>query len=389
MRPLYRKLFKLSRVYLKPLLTPFVALWHLILTSPISTAAAVLVVISTLVVGTSIYWGVYSDPNFQINLISELHGVVFDILILGILMLWLNKMGEKRLETTKYLEEIDDFRRLDSPESRQRIVGHIKRLNKRGIYEIDLRFCRLSGADLQEINLRGSNMSDINLTEAKMQGADLSTAVLVASDISSANLMGASLQGANLSSSRLQHTNLWEANLLRANFEGADLSHANLESASCAEADFSGADFSGANLSGANFLGAVMEETILIGAMLVGANLGAADLSNAVLEHAEIMSVDLSNANCSRADLSGADFSNSNLCGVNFHGANFMGAKLTNTNLSSAKLVGAVNLTIEQFEDVLSLDRATLDTELAEQIRQHYPHLMGSAWNLTPQSPVV
>jgi hypothetical protein len=85
-----------------------------ILSSPIRTATFIFAIIAIFVIVLSLVLEVYTDRNFQINLISEAHGVLFDILILGILMLWLNSLGEKRLEQKKYHEEIDDFRKLES-----------------------------------------------------------------------------------------------------------------------------------------------------------------------------------------------------------------------------------------------------------------------------------
>lgn len=126
-----------------------------ILSSPIRTASFIFCVIAMFVISLSLFQNIYSDRNFQINLISEAHGVLFDILILGILMLWLNSLGEKRLEQKKYHEEIDDFRKLESVEAKQRILGNIRRLNKHGITKIDLRNCYLAEASLAEVNLSG------------------------------------------------------------------------------------------------------------------------------------------------------------------------------------------------------------------------------------------
>lgn len=358
-----------------------------ILTSPILTASSVLIVIAVLVVGSSMYWDVYDDRNFQMNLISEMHGMLFDILVLGILMLWLNRMGEKRMEVRKYIEEIDDFRKLDNMEARQRVVGNIKRLNKRGIHDLDLRSCQLVGANLQDVDLTNSNLFEANLTEAILQGANCSAAIFVSANLSSANLMGASLQQANFSNARLHHANLWEANLLRTNFEGADLSHGHLEGVNASEADFSssilaGIHLLGANLSRANFLGALAEGGDFSGATLEEARCTEADFSGASLIETECMSGDFSQCNFSFANLTKANFSNANLCGVSFNGANCSGALFFNANLNSAYLVGANNLKAEQLKDVISLENATIGSELLEEIQQLYPYLMG---HLAPQ----
>jgi BTB/POZ domain-containing protein KCTD9 len=377
--PLFKRLLAL----LRRSRTALTALQTRILTSPIATAASVLAVITVLVLSVSVSLDVYGDRNFQINLISEMHGMIFDILVLGILMLWLNRMGESRLQTQKYLEEIDDFRRLDSMEAKQRIIGNIKRLNKRGVSDIDLRACKLDGALMNGVNLANSNLFDVNLANAELQGADLTGAVLVSANLSSAYLIGASLYEANLSSARLQYANLWEANLLKTNFEGADLSNANMESVNCAEADFSsallaGANLQAANLSRANLLGAVLDEVNMSGAMLEQSNLGNAELTNAMLEDAELQAADCTKVNFSQTNLRSTNFSNANLTDAVFFGADLRDALFTNATFQRTNLQGALNLTVEQFEHAATLDGAQFDAGIREEILARYPRLVSA-----------
>jgi uncharacterized protein YjbI with pentapeptide repeats len=131
----------------------------------------------------------------------EAHGIVLDILVIGLFILWLNKLGEKRLENKRYQEEIDDFRHWNSEEAAHRIVGSIKRLNKNGISNIDLSSCYLA-----HMILPGTNLQRANLREANLQGAGLGGANLRGAHLGWANLRGADLRWADLEGADLQQS---------------------------------------------------------------------------------------------------------------------------------------------------------------------------------------
>ena len=159
--------------------------------------------------------------------------MLFDILVIGILILSLNKLAEKRIENKRYLDEIDDFRGWKSEEAAYRIAGSIKRLKRNGFKgEINLRNCYLSPADLTQENLldyispylSGINLEKADLRRANLRGADLREANLMGASLYRADLRGADLKGANL-----KGANLHRATLRGANFHKADLHRASLE----------------------------------------------------------------------------------------------------------------------------------------------------------------
>lgn len=359
---------------------------NVILSSPIRTAAFIFVIIAVFVISLSLWSGVYTDRNFQINLISEAHGVLFDILILGILMLWLNRLGETRLQQKKYHEEIDDFRKLESIEGKQRIIGNIRRLNKQGVTKIDLRNCYLAEASLAEVNLAGSNLWDADLAGAKMQGADLSSATMPGINLSKAKLMCANLGEANVSGAKLYKVDLWEANLFKANFESSDLSNANLSSVNAEQADFSSAILTEATMEGANFHHANLPGTTMDNANLSGANLEYATLWNSNLFNAILFGTDIQHADCSgavftnaimaEANLSNANFSNTDLSGADLAGADFLNTNLHGADLTGATLRGARNLIAEQLASVRTLSGAELDDDVRVLVQELHPKLL-------------
>ena len=140
------------------------------------------------------------------DLLVEANGMVFDLLVFGILLSIYEALREKRDKIERLQEEIDDYRGWDEKEATFRIVGAVKRLNRLGVSEVKLNGCFLQKADFFMASLQGAVLFMANLQEA--------------------SLMSANLQRANLGAANLQRAMLWKANL-----QGADLRDTNLQEA--------------------------------------------------------------------------------------------------------------------------------------------------------------
>ena len=143
------------------------AKFHLIVENPILTASLVLLCLTVLVIGLSLKYYINDFEAFWVQILSEAHGMLFDIAVICILLFWLNKNGETRQRIRTYKDEIDDFRLWESEEAAFRTVGNIKRLNRHGIFEINLVKCHLVKTNLNYVNLTGSNMNSANFSGEK------------------------------------------------------------------------------------------------------------------------------------------------------------------------------------------------------------------------------
>ena len=225
--------------------------FYSILENPILTSFLVLIVLTNLIMFLSFPYYLKDSSDYYGQVLIEAHGMLFDILIIGILIFWLNKNGEKRQRIKTYKDEIDDFRLWQSEEAAFRIVGNLKRLNRHKIYSLNLVECYLPRTNLNYTCLSGSNLN-------------------------SANLTGAFLIESNLNSSRLNQTKFENANLNQASLRGAYASGANFEDASLIKADFQNAF-----LIKTNFRNAKLMEVNLNGAFLMGADFEEANLYKA------------------------------------------------------------------------------------------------------------
>ena len=71
--------------------------------------------------------------NFFENVLVEAWGMLFDIIMIGGIILYLQERGQRLITIQRYKDEIDDFRLWESDEAAYRIRGNIKRLNREGL----------------------------------------------------------------------------------------------------------------------------------------------------------------------------------------------------------------------------------------------------------------
>lgn len=228
-----------------------------ILEEPIIISFLVLIVMSLIVIGISMPLYLSDTHDFFVNVLAEAHGMIFDIAVIGILIFWLNGVGQKRQRIRSYRDEIDDFRMWESEEAAFRTVGNIKRLNRHKIFNLDLVNCHLKRTNLNYVVLSGANLNNANISY---------------SNLIQANMESARLNRANFENSNLNQVNLKKAYASGANFKDANMIKANLNDAFLIKADFNNAFLMEANLNGTNLTGANFDM----------ANLYKADLRNAI-----------------------------------------------------------------------------------------------------------
>lgn len=227
------------------------------LENPLSISFLVFIIVAVIVIILSIPEYLNDTHIFYVNVLSELHGMIFDLLVIGILIVWLNAMGQKRQLIRSYKDEIDDFRIWESEEAAYRTVGNIKRLNRYKIYDIDLVSCFLSRTNLSHVILKGANLNNVNasnsnLIEVDLEGARLNRTNFENSNLNQINLTGAYASGTNFKDAYMIKANLYKAFLIKADFKNAFLMEANL----------SGANLTGTNLDNANLYKADLTNTV-------------------------------------------------------------------------------------------------------------------------------
>jgi uncharacterized protein YjbI with pentapeptide repeats len=223
---------------------------------PILTTSLVFAIFSVLV--ASLSFPLFKDDpiSYLKSILIEAHSMLFDLAIIGILLLWLNKSGEKRIRIKRNQDEIDDIRFWKSEEASYKILANIKRLMRDDVNKLDLNNCYLKNINLNFVNLKGSNLNYADLEFCSLIDVNLNHARL-----NQANFMSTNLNRANLSDSLLSGANMQKTKGIKTNFEKACLIKANLTDAFLIDgnfqfADLTGADFDNANLYMPDFRGA-------------------------------------------------------------------------------------------------------------------------------------
>jgi uncharacterized protein YjbI with pentapeptide repeats len=173
--------------------------------------------------------------------------------------------------------------------------------------------CKLRGALLSNLDLRGFNLP----------GVDLRQAVLL-----------------NIPGGLALNGNLFKVLLGASDVAGADLSSANLAGANLTGAYLTGAGGNAARFTSANLSGVTALNMLLPGVVMTATNLTGADFSGSVMPGARMRAANLTNAIMADVDLSGADLSDASLSGTDFTGAILDGATWTDGRICAAGSVG-------------------------------------------------
>ncbi len=226
---------------------------------PILTSTIVLIVLGFAVIMVSLPYYQEDFHTFFGQVLAEAHGMIFDIAVIGILIFWLNKTGEKRTRIRTYKDEIDDFRLWESQEAAFRTVGNIKRLNRHKLYNINLAHSYLVKTNLNYVNLAGANLNYANifnsiLIDVNLEGARLNQTNFENCNMNQSLLKKSYANGAIFKDTYLIKADFEKAFLIKADFRNAFLMEANLKGAYLTGADFTNANLYKTDLRGAKGL---------------------------------------------------------------------------------------------------------------------------------------
>jgi uncharacterized protein YjbI with pentapeptide repeats len=233
---------------------------------------------------------------------------------------------------------------------------------------------KISGARLNEMNLRYARAYRAFLVNAKLWRANLEGIYLSEADLRGANLRETLLRSGMFDRALLSHAVLVSANATGANFAASDLRFADLsygifENVVLSNARASGASLYAVNLRNAQLLRTDlsrtdMRDTRLEHAVLSFAGLEQADLSSARLEDAS-----LTGAQCRGTIFLDADLKNADLRGASLKGAVLRGAEMNGANLTGADLRGALGITSLQVCSGQNGRTAIMDPDLAAEVQ--------------------
>ncbi len=232
----------------------------------------------------------------------------------------------------------------------------------------------ISGAKLNQMNLRFARGYKAFLINAKLWRANLEGAYLSEADLRGANLREALLRSAVLDRAQLTHAILVSAKATGTNLTASDLRFADLSYGTFENAVISNARASGASLYAVNLRNAQLLRTDLSRTDMRDTRLEHAVLSFANLEQADLSSAKLAEANLTGARMKGtilldADLKKADLRGAFLTGAVLREAEMDGANLAGADLRGALGVTSQQVCSALHGRAALMDADLAAEVQ--------------------
>lgn len=145
-------------------------------------SVALIILITILYILVSIYYKNDENNEFTKNIIVEFTGLIFDVILFGVVIGFYDKFTDKKKAIQRYQEEIDDYRGWKSEEASHRIFGTLKRLHKAGIEYCDLNDCFFKNIkftiyqndtfDFNKTNLIGSTFENCDLSNTNFRNID-------------------------------------------------------------------------------------------------------------------------------------------------------------------------------------------------------------------------
>jgi BTB/POZ domain-containing protein KCTD9 len=224
------------------------------------------------------------SKDFYENILVEAHGMLFDILILGVLLYWMNKFGEKHREIEKLKDELHYYCEYNQPEATFHVSKIIRQLNKLGVYDITLVRVFLEEASLLGNTFDGSKFIGNWLNKAFFHTGEFTNCSFVKSEC--------------------VFTNFTEAELSFCKFIDCDLNMADFTDASLHKVEFTDCNlaatlFANATLSYCDFSKSTLSYTVFDGASLTNCNLTdyklieEVDFTSATIQNCKILKKDL------------------------------------------------------------------------------------------------
>jgi len=281
----------------------------------------------TVIICIAVYFSIddYKTEAFWKNILVEVHGMIIDFFLIGVMLSLLLNYQESKKEISDLKRIIDFNRFISSEEAKHKIVTAIKDLNSKKIYDIKLQQCKLNGILMQKIILKSSSIHGTDFSNSNMNGGDLS----------------------HLKS---EGTKFYGSIIRNCNFSCTKFYRLEMHDSKGKNCDFTQAT-------------------------LIKSNIVNSDLESSDFRQCLINKTNLSNSNLKSVDFRGSEFdeinfSNTNLKNAKFQNCNFKNnITFTNANLSNTNFTGCINLPVQNLILAQSLQGAKFDSNIMIQLQ--------------------
>ena len=193
--------------------------------SLIPNKTQIFVIVAFLLVVYLIYYDFYvKSPNFDWNDVNiEIHGLLFDIILFGIVLTFYDKVIRKKEEIKRFKFVIEDCRTLSSEFAQTSLRNAIRQLYYLGEKKIEINNCYLPYSDdlFRNKNYEMTNLNYSNLDSTGFGNVNFYDTYFRRSIITSSSFIDCNLRKANFNNAFLMNTSFNNCKLGGATFEGA------------------------------------------------------------------------------------------------------------------------------------------------------------------------
>jgi len=168
-----------------------------------------------------------ADSNiYKHDILIESHGLIFDLLVFGIMITIFDFLRSRKERRSRYNEEIEDLVGWEHEEAKIKIIANVKRLYDLGQRRFFLSNTYLKCADLSDFDLTNSVIAFANLKKGSFVRSNLKNVQLTASKLREVYFTKANLENTDLSNTDCRGAFFTASIIVNTNFKQADLREA-------------------------------------------------------------------------------------------------------------------------------------------------------------------
>lgn len=236
-----------------------------VLDNPIKTALVIASLAALVVFIITAFWNSLSTtilPNTTIglynrefweNVLVEMHGMVFELAVVGILLLWLDgRRGEKR-DLNQCKEHLADYAEFDFPEAHLKKMSALKRLVSAQVKDLEVHYVNLSGRSLKGVVLNGWSIIGFKLNEGKLTASSFTNVQSRSSNFVHCTMTQVRFTGGSLYRCKFEGATLRDVSFRNVNLGKVEFTHCDMVGTLFDGVTLKDAKYDGANLSRCSF----------------------------------------------------------------------------------------------------------------------------------------
>lgn len=203
-------------------------------------------------------WGLYSREFFE-NVLVEAHGMILDLFVLSVLLVWFERRKTKFDQITNHQKALSYLKFYRGTDASFRVYEAVRALAALKCNRIDLPNANLSELLIEDLKLDHSNLKNARFMKTSIRRCEFidcvgDAALFIDASIKQTKFIRTTLRRAKFVNAKLNGCDFSTAIIISADFTRANLRSAIFKDVDCKDVCFDDADLTAANFVGAKNL---------------------------------------------------------------------------------------------------------------------------------------